>query len=807
MAWNILKTGLAPQGNAIFDFATLKDYLFTCDYATHGTQVWDGTSLSTMAHGYRLSFGYTGIGVSLQVAAGPLGIQGVKVNLSANQPATGLFVGKIISLSGGANSTPDECVVTGFTTTGTAGSATYYVTQIIVDKYPQMDRTAVNFGGVNISAASTGGTIVSAGSKTCFKVMAVTQLKSGGLRASEEFTVDLETTTTGSIVVSGITMRDTFNGTQFAFDVGGNATTWFMTEAFDPLLPITSPDSGLGMLYYRIDPARISLNANPMPNSTGTFTITAGPDTADDDTLLTAFQLEQGYFTQQVDAPRVKFIRVFQSFLALAGDPLNPSRLWVSEQYAPQVISEFGSTLGSYLDVNPDDGDRITGLHVWNGFLFVYKQHSIYRVNFTGNPVAPFTVDRLVSNIGALSHWTIQETDNAMIFLSERGPAMCQGSLAQVVGEQVSPLFDENARPILYNSQAAGTQFEGHSDLDTLAYCTAANDTIHKSVWTSYGTDGSTTRDRALVFNYGQNTWNTLKQASNFYANVPDENGFSKIYAGGYDGKIYQMDVLDGEIEAPAAFLQPGQNDKVNNSSPTLNLPITFQGSTCMYVMAPIFPEEPGMWMNLKRVSAYATPLNQDAFTFNQQPNSNDFELWIDFIQMPQAFHTGFLTQKRITSISNTNPAVVFCPNHGFAQFEEIIFNQTGNINIDGIIFNVDTVLNANSFTLKYHGTGGAVVDSTNFGPIPVNSQQYAKVQIYQGSTEPLPFYPATRTVQLRCVQPYYASGYNGPEDVFSSRSLQGMVCRWLQIRLRWSQPNVLITGLQIDYELQPDRV
>ena len=49
-------------------------------------------------------------------------------------PANGLYVGKIIYLTGSANIDPQTATVKSFTTTGTVGGATYYVTQIVIEE-------------------------------------------------------------------------------------------------------------------------------------------------------------------------------------------------------------------------------------------------------------------------------------------------------------------------------------------------------------------------------------------------------------------------------------------------------------------------------------------------------------------------------------------------------------------------------------------------------------------------------------------------------------------------------------------------
>jgi len=310
--------------------------------------------------------------------------------------------------------------------------------------------------------------------------MGITALRSGGFRASEEMSVDVKDGSAGIINLTNVRMNSSFDGTQFGFDIGTTATTWFMTKAFNPQLEPTDAASGVGQIYYEIPGASITVS-NPSPNTATLFSITeevAGTEP----TTLDVFTHEQAYFTLQVDAPKVKYMRVYNNFLLEGGDPCNRSRVWISELLSPNIWSEFGGTQGSFLDIDPDDGDEISGICVWTTFAFIFKYHSVHRINFTGDEQVPFTVEKLAGKIGALSHFAIQETDKGIIFLSEKGPAICRGyyvtytsfggpedAMAGLGG--IDPLFD--------SSYISPLNFEA------LKFSVSANDTQHRGLWFS----------------------------------------------------------------------------------------------------------------------------------------------------------------------------------------------------------------------------------------------------------------------------------------------------------------------------------
>lgn len=81
--------------------------------------------------------------------------------------------------------------------------------------------------------------------------------------------------------------------------------------------------------------------------------------------------------------------------------------------------SAFAGSDANYLDVAKDDGDRITGLSKYGSQLIIFKERSIYSLEFdtSGNPVV-----KLVTNaIGCVSHWSIDQVDNDLLFLSRNG--------------------------------------------------------------------------------------------------------------------------------------------------------------------------------------------------------------------------------------------------------------------------------------------------------------------------------------------------------------------------------------------------
>ncbi len=417
-SWTSIQSGLASAANSIFSFATLNNFLYSSDYGTNPSRVWDGNAAYTIHLGVR-----------------PVG-------------------------------------------------------------------TFVN--------SATGGTVTTG----TYKVLLVTTMTSGGFRSSIEYTVTT-TTTTDKIAASAVVVNNT-GATDFGFDAGTACTEVFMT-----LLG--------GSTYYKLATGSVSVG-NPLPNGTTAFNITA-PPAGTENTLLLEYTKEQGYFTSQVASPTNKYLCIFQNMLCAAGDAAKPCRVWFSGLGTPQIWSTRGGIEGNYLDLDVNDGDFITGIRQWNGNLYAFKRHSVYIIQYTGVASSPFVQKRLASNFGAISHWSIKDIgSNGLMFLSERGPAVC-------LGTYVLPVAATNDILDRFNSSSATSY-----NLASMNVSTCGLNATKSQIWWGVSSHSATTSDMTLVYDYEKQVFWENDCSSNVYAEVLDSNFFTHIWSAGYDGYVYQQD-------------------------------------------------------------------------------------------------------------------------------------------------------------------------------------------------------------------------------------------------------------------------
>lgn len=78
-----------------------------------------------------------------------------------------------------------------------------------------------------------------------------------------------------------------------------------------------------------------------------------------------------------------------------------------------------GDDTAQAIDINKNDGQKVTGLGFFQDVLIVFKERSIYQLYF--NSSGSFVVERISSSYGAICHGAIQSVENDCYFLTDKG--------------------------------------------------------------------------------------------------------------------------------------------------------------------------------------------------------------------------------------------------------------------------------------------------------------------------------------------------------------------------------------------------
>jgi hypothetical protein len=266
-------------------------------------------------------------------------------------------------------------------------------------------------------------------------------------------------------------------------------------------------------------------------------TFTAGNDTTFTQARLKLFVwngVDGGaYFdgsavTRPGTMPKAKFSVYYQNKHIASGVDGQPSRLYISNiadatdftvttggtQPQPDSTndSENGNpnvpgatvfsgtpalTEANVIDIRKNDGDKITGLAVFQDVLIVFKERAIYQVTFdsSGNP----TVTPITYATGCISHRSIVNIENDVSFMSREGhrvlgnePQYFTAIRTQVLSIRIKPVIDSIAKQ--YYSRCNGVYYDNKY---ILAHPTGSSSSIAKtftydrrfqaySVWTNF---------------------------------------------------------------------------------------------------------------------------------------------------------------------------------------------------------------------------------------------------------------------------------------------------------------------------------
>lgn len=159
---------------------------------------------------------------------------------------------------------------------------------------------------------------------------------------------------------------------------------------------------------------------------------------------------------------------VHNNSVFVAGVPAFPSRLFWSEPGDPT-----NWPVANVVDLDPMDGEAITGLGPVGAYLLVGKNHKLFVVTNSDTGANR----RLSDSVGVASHRSIASGPAGTYFLSEeRGVYITNGSTLTVLSDVIQPTID--AIIASEKQLAAGTFYQGHYYLSICDTGTSNNKTL-----------------------------------------------------------------------------------------------------------------------------------------------------------------------------------------------------------------------------------------------------------------------------------------------------------------------------------------
>lgn len=150
--------------------------------------------------------------------------------------------------------------------------------------------------------------------------------------------------------------------------------------------------------------------------------------------------------------PAGKYIAIWNNrvWIASADDP---NTVWGSALNDPEdwsTVSNGGAEAAAF-DIDPDDGDQITGLKATKDTLFVFKRRKIYRFavinpSEVATDITNLKIEVYAQNVGCVSAYSIGSLVDDHVFLSEMGLASLR--LSEAVEDFRTALFSLNVSEI-----------------------------------------------------------------------------------------------------------------------------------------------------------------------------------------------------------------------------------------------------------------------------------------------------------------------------------------------------------------------
>ena len=233
-----------------------------------------------------------------------------------------------------------------------------------------------------------------------------------------------------------------------------------------------------------------------------------------------------------------------------AGVHTVPSRLYYSANVDPEDWTGVGS--GS-IDIDPNDGDTITGIVSHQNKLFIFKGpnkgsiHMITGSSPTGSDA--FARTTFVQGIGAAAHNSIFRFSDDIGFVSQFG-TISSLSATQAYGDFASASL---SRPINIG------WIRSHLNYNRLKNISAATDSTNGLVYITASWDANSVNNTVLVMDYRNAPdiirWSKIPSYScASLAAFVDTNGVRRVLAGGNDGFVRRLNIADRSIDAATSI-------------------------------------------------------------------------------------------------------------------------------------------------------------------------------------------------------------------------------------------------------------
>lgn len=277
---------------------------------------------------------------------------------------------------------------------------------------------------------------------------------------------------------------------------GVNGFEWTITRESDTLFTLDGSETFLSGSYTP-DAGTVVVNTNSIPCGDINFTtfqnicIAVGANIA---TLYWYTGITPNAFIPLLGLPPAngQQITVFQNRVFIGDTSAGSSRLHFSA--ASNAFDWTSANNAGFIDINPNDGEYITGLEVCGGYLFIYKQTRVYILS--GADPSTFAVAQAPTFDGAPYGRSLVNFGTFINFLSQRA----------VQSTAPGSYNAEQSKNIIHNIDGTNTR-SLMPNISTDARLTAVGGRRLFQYWLAFDADGSGVNGSAYVLDYITQCW------------------------------------------------------------------------------------------------------------------------------------------------------------------------------------------------------------------------------------------------------------------------------------------------------------
>lgn len=242
--------------------------------------------------------------------------------------------------------------------------------------------------------------------------------------------------------------------------------------------------------------------------------------------------------------PNFAFSVSHQNRMWAAGVDANPSTLYYSVSEDPEDWIGAGS---GTIQIDPNDGDRITGIASHRNDLWVFKgpyKGSIHRI--TGASPSDFARTTFITGIGAAWHNSIFKYGDDLGFVSQFG------TVHSLKATDAYGDFNEAAlsRPIQ-------TWIEDHLNYNRLKQIWTASNPLEGWVMFSISIDANSTNNAIILMDYRFSPvrWSYISAYNaESMALFTDTNNIDRIFLGGTDGFLRRSNIVNRSVDGSTSI-------------------------------------------------------------------------------------------------------------------------------------------------------------------------------------------------------------------------------------------------------------